>query len=103
MEDNIRTAIVEVSGPMGLHGRPAAQLAKLASGFSSEITLCRCENPENPADCRSILSLLILAASTGTKLLLEVTGDDCDAACSAVEAFFAAGFDQDVETNSTRG
>ena len=88
---------------MGLHGRPAAQLAKLASGFSSKITLCRREDPENQADCRSILSLLILAATTGTKLLLEVDGDDCDDACSAIEAFFAAGFDQDMEPGSSQG
>ena len=73
MTDNIRTAVVEVSGPMGLHGRPAAQLAKIASGFASEITLCRSEDPENRADCRSILSLLILAATAGTKLLLNVS------------------------------
>ena len=83
---------VVISGRMGLHGRPAAELVKLASQFESRITLCRPADPENVADCRSVLSLLILAATDGTKLLLSATGPDCEAAIAAIGDFFAAGF-----------
>lgn len=83
---------VKISGRMGLHGRPAAELVKLASQFKSQITLCRPSDPENVADCRSVLSLLILAATDGTSLVLSASGPDCEAAIEAVGDFFAAGF-----------
>lgn len=80
-----------VKNTLGLHARAAAQLVRLAGTFKSKITL---ERPDNGvfANAKSILSLLTLAATKGTELLLTVEGDDEGEAVMSVEALFASGF-----------
>ncbi len=87
-------AQVTVSSPLGLHGRPAAMLVQLASRYRSKISLCRPEDPDNPADCRSILSLLVLAATQGTDLLLCAEGEDAPEAVAAITEFFSQSFQE---------
>ena len=73
------TVEVTVKSPLGLHGRPAAHIVKLASEYRAAVTLKNLSSGE-VGDCRSILSLLVLAASQGTKMLLCAVGDDAPAA-----------------------
>lgn len=87
------TVEVTVKSPLGLHGRPAAHIVKLASGYHSELTLKNLASGE-VGDCRSILSLLVLAASQGTRLILSGVGDDSAAALAEIAAYFAAGFNE---------
>ena len=89
------TVEVTVKSPLGLHGRPAAHIVKLASGYRSELTLKNLASGE-VGDCRSILSLLVLAASQGTRLILSGVGDDSAAALAEIAAYFAAGFNEQV-------
>ncbi len=84
-------ARIKIVNQLGLHARAAAQLVRLAATFSSKIILKRVDD-EVYADAKSILSVLTLAASKGTELDLEITGDDQDAAMKAVEELFANGF-----------
>lgn len=76
---------------LGLHARAAAQLVRLASGFTSKIKLLRADNAVI-ADAKSILSVLTLAASKGTELEIEIEGDDENAAYEAIENIFKEGF-----------
>ncbi len=85
---------VTVSNRLGLHGRPAAVLVKMASRYHAAIELSRPEDPDNPADCRSILSLLVLAAAQGTKLLLSADGEDAPQAVDEISEFFAENFQE---------
>ena len=62
---------------LGLHARPAGQFVVLASRFASEISVGR---GEDWVDGRSVLSLLSLAASRGTKLRIRAVGPDAQAA-----------------------
>ena len=87
------TVEVTVKSPLGLHGRPAAHIVKLASGYNSELTLKNLASGE-VGDCRSILSLLVLAASQGTRMILRGVGDDSPAALEEIAAYFAAGFNE---------
>ncbi len=82
---------IKVINPLGLHARAAAQLVRLASGFKSRIKLRRIDNAVI-ADAKSILSVLTLAASKGTRLKLEVEGEDEQEALQAVEEIFVNGF-----------
>ncbi|CAN5679733.1 HPr family phosphocarrier protein [soil metagenome] len=82
---------IKVVNPLGLHARAAAQLVRLASGFKSRIKLRRIDNAVI-ADAKSILSVLTLAASKGTRLKLEVEGEDEQEALQAVEEIFVNGF-----------
>ena len=82
---------VKIINRLGLHARAAAQLVRLASGFQSKIILKRADNLVN-ADAKSILSVLTLAAAKGTKLNVEIEGNDEKVALAAVEKIFKDGF-----------
>ena len=81
----MKTAHLQISWPQGLHLRPAGQLVALARAFQSSI---RIRAQERVADARSVVSLLLLCATLGTVLEIEVAGDDEDAALAAVMSVF---------------
>ena len=85
---------VEVINGLGLHARAAAKLVKLALKFRSRIMLTNLERTEE-ANAKSILSLLSLAASVGTVLIVTVDGEDEASAMSAVKEIFEKGFGEE--------
>jgi phosphotransferase system HPr (HPr) family protein len=85
------SATVTVRNDLGLHARAAAQLVRLARPFNSRITIARQDNGV-PADAKSILSVLTLAAAKGTALELVVDGDDEAIAFREIEKLFETGF-----------
>jgi len=87
------TEEVTVKSPLGLHGRPAAHIVKLASSHHCHITLTNLESGES-GDCGSILSLLVLAASQGTRMLLHAVGEDATVAAQEISAYFSDGFNE---------
>jgi phosphotransferase system HPr (HPr) family protein len=80
-----------VMNRLGLHARAAAQLVRLASGFKSAVRLDRADGSAS-ADAKSILSVLMLAASRGTELRVSADGEDEREALAAVCRLFAEGF-----------
>jgi phosphocarrier protein len=64
---------VTIVNRLGLHARAAAKFVHLASEFTSRVTVSR---DGTRVDGKSILGLLTLAASKGTKLQLTIQGDD---------------------------
>lgn len=93
-----------IKAPLGLHARAAAKLVRVASGFHSQVLLRRADGSAGQnvsADAKSILSVLMLAAGHGTKLLASAEGIDEDAAMNAVDQLFAEGFGE-VEPESSR-
>jgi len=87
-----RTVVVE--NRLGLHARAAARLVRLTSGFRSVIHLCR-EGNSQEIDSKSILGILMLAATQGTRLVVSVEGPDENEACAAVCALFAHKFGEE--------
>jgi phosphotransferase system enzyme I (PtsI) len=84
---------LRVTGRLGLHARAAANLVRIASQYRSNITLQRLDNSVE-ADAKSILSILMLAASRGTELRIIAVGEDEPAAVKAVFDLFARNFDE---------
>ncbi len=84
-----RTLLIKAR--LGLHARAAARLVRVASGFQSQILLRRVDGTVS-ADAKSILSVLMLAASCGTELQATTEGIDEEAAMSAIDRLFAEGF-----------
>lgn len=82
---------VEITNRLGLHARAAALLVRTASAYQSALRLER-EDRTASADAKSILSVLMLAASRGTKLLATAEGADEAEAMSALCGLFASGF-----------
>ena len=64
---------VTIVNRLGLHARAAAKFVHLAGAFASRVTVAR---EGTRVDGKSILGLLTLAASKGTKLHLSIQGDD---------------------------
>lgn len=84
-----RTLLIKTR--LGLHARAAAKLVRVASGFHSQVKLRRLDGSAS-ADAKSILSVLMLAASRGTELLASAEGSDEEAAIDAIDQLFAEGF-----------
>jgi len=80
---------VTVRNRLGLHARAAARFVHAANAFTSRVTLSR---DGRTMDGKSILGILLLAASQGTALVLGAEGDDEGAAVDALAALVESGF-----------
>jgi phosphotransferase system enzyme I (PtsI) len=80
-----------VTGQLGLHARAAAKLVRVASCFESSVLLERKEGGHS-ADAKSILSVLMLAASCGTEVRAIAEGPDEEKAIEELGLLFSGGF-----------
>jgi phosphocarrier protein len=83
-------ANIEIINKAGLHARAASKLVTLTSSFSSTIKI----GQEKMVDGKSILSLMMLAATKGTVLQLEIEGRDEDQAMQAIKTLITDRFDE---------
>lgn len=74
---------IEIINLLGLHARASAKLTQTASGFASEVWIARASRRVN---AKSIMGVMMLAASKGTTVELETSGADEAEAMSAMEA-----------------
>ena len=74
---------VTISNKLGLHARAAAKLVSTASGYSAEVML---DKQGQRVNGKSIMGVMMLAASKGTVLRLSVDGEGEDEAMQAVVA-----------------
>lgn len=82
---------VVVVNRLGLHARAASQVVRLANRFQSVIKIERTDGSA-VADAKSILSVLMLAASRGTELRATAEGVDEREALDSLCELFAKGF-----------
>ncbi|HSB04719.1 MAG TPA: HPr family phosphocarrier protein [Thermodesulfobacteriota bacterium] len=62
-----------IRNKLGLHARAAALLVKTANNYAADITI---EKDGIEVNGKSIMGILMLAASKGTKITLKVEGRD---------------------------
>ena len=67
------TENVTIVNKLGLHARAASKLVNCASQFESEVFITRKGNRVN---AKSIMGVMMLAASKGAELELEIEGND---------------------------
>lgn len=89
-KETVKIREVTVVNGMGLHARPAAMIARIVAESSSEVWFVR-ENGERIM-AGSALSILMMAAGRGTKLVIEADGADADAVADRLAEEFASGF-----------
>ncbi len=77
---------------LGLHARPAMEFVDSASAFASKITVCK---GDQRVDGKSIMQMMLLAATRGTELVVEAEGDDAQQACDALKDIVARGFGEE--------
>ena len=77
----------------GLHARASAKFVETAAKFQSEITVTK---DETCVSGRSIMGLMMLAASLGSSVELSAAGPDANEAMRALLALIAAKFHEDA-------
>lgn len=82
----------EIVNKLGLHARASALFVKTASKFGSEVKLAR-ESVE--VNGKSIMGIMMLAASKGTKIRLTVEGADEAEAMQTIGALILDGFGEE--------
>ena len=84
---------VTIRNRLGLHARAAARFVHVASRYRSRITVTR---DGRSMDGKSILGILLLAASQGARLELTADGEDEVSALEALEALVNRGFGEEA-------
>lgn len=82
---------VFVKNKLGLHARASNKLVELTTKFSSDIFI---EYNDKKVDAKSIMSVLLLAASKGSELNLIIDGDDEKEASYLIEQLFNDYFEE---------
>jgi phosphocarrier protein HPr len=80
---------VTIVNKLGLHARAAARLVTTASAFSSHIDVAKDGQTVNG---KSIMGIMMLAASRGTELVITISGEDEIEAADSIEQLIADRF-----------
>ncbi|WP_029135555.1 dihydroxyacetone kinase phosphoryl donor subunit DhaM [Nakamurella lactea] len=97
-DDDSRTGAAPATGeaqvvlvnPLGLHARPAAELARHLAGTSATVRIGRSDGPT--VDLRSVLGVVGLALRGGDTVRIAVWGEDADAVLERLTATISGGF-----------
>lgn len=81
-----------VQNKLGFHARPAAMIAKTASRYDSEITI---EKGGTTVSAKSLMGLLSLEASKGSKIRITGVGNDAEEAVTELEELVKGGLEVD--------
>jgi len=65
---------------LGLHARPAMQFVDVANQFMSDVKVYKGGDEPEEADGKSVMQMIILAATEGTPLKIEASGEDAELA-----------------------
>jgi len=92
MNEHTVEATVMILNKMGLHARPASQLARLATQFEATITV---HQADKSADAGSVLGLMMLESQQGKSVRIEVSGPDASEALDAVVKLISQKFNEE--------
>jgi len=88
----MQTKEVEIINKLGLHARASAKITQLAGNYQSEVWLSRNKLRVN---AKSIMGVMMLAANKGSKINIEVIGQDETEAMLAIVALIENYFGED--------
>ena len=74
-----------ITDPIGIHARPAGQLAKEAAKHTSKVWICK---GDKKAEARRLISIMSLGVKNGETVRVEVEGADEAEAGAQIAAFF---------------
>ena len=86
---------IVVSNKLGLHARPAMQFVDVANQFASTVTVRKGGEEPADADGKSVMQMIILAATEGTPLRIEAEGDDAQTAVDKLAELFESKFGEE--------
>jgi phosphocarrier protein len=82
---------LEIKNRLGLHARAAALLVQTVNKFVAQVSFSK---DGQIADGRSIMGVLTLAATQGSKIQVEATGEDAERAVRAIEKLIDKKFNE---------
>lgn len=88
------SAVVTVANKLGLHARPATLFAQTAAGVDADIKVRRCDFGD-AVDGKSIMQMMMLAATMGTEIEITANGSDAEEAVQTLVKLVASGFRED--------
>ncbi|QXD33614.1 MAG: HPr family phosphocarrier protein [Verrucomicrobia bacterium TMED71] len=83
--------ILLVQNQMGIHARPAAMIVRAANKYESDMFF---EKDDEQVNGKSIMGLMMLAASKGSEIKAIASGQDAKQALDELETLFASKFDE---------
>lgn len=92
MTDAPRTRTVTIANRRGLHARAAAKFVKTVEQFDADVQVTR---NETTVSGRSIMGLMMLAASIGTTIDITTSGTEGEAVLAALVDLVERKFDED--------
>ncbi|WP_022959614.1 HPr family phosphocarrier protein [Spongiibacter tropicus] len=72
---------ITIINKLGLHARAASKFVSTSAAFSADVAVC---SNDKWVDGKSIMSVMMLAASRGTEIQIRCEGDDEEQALSAL-------------------
>jgi phosphocarrier protein len=81
-----------ITNKLGLHARAAAKFVTVASAFQADIRLLRGSRQVNG---KSIMGVMMLAASKGTSVEIQAIGEDAQQALDSLETLVRQRFGED--------
>lgn len=81
-----------VSNSLGIHARPASMIVQTAVKFKSNIQIIK---DDANADAKSIMSVMILAATYNSTVTIKATGPDEEDAVNAIVSLFEQKFKEE--------
>jgi len=84
--------IITICNRAGIHARPAALLVQATKDFKSSIYF---EKEQDRINAKSIMGVITLGASFGTKIKIIAEGEDEQAAVQALIRLFESKFEEE--------
>ena len=80
-----------ITNKLGIHARPASLIVRTVLKYNSEVTISK---DGVTANAKSIMDVMMLAATQDSLIKLQVTGEDEDEAVKEILSIFEANFDE---------
>ena len=88
--EQVATNVI-ITNRLGLHARPAMAFVDAASDFSSSVTVTK---GNQTVDGKSIMQIMMLAATQGTELTITAEGPDAESAVARLRQLVEREFDE---------
>ncbi|HYA30390.1 MAG TPA: HPr family phosphocarrier protein [Acidobacteriota bacterium] len=82
---------IEIINRLGLHARASALLVQTVNKYDAQVKISK---DGQTADGRSIMDVLTLAATQGSKIQVEANGEDAERVVKAIERLIEARFNE---------
>ncbi|MBO8450220.1 MAG: HPr family phosphocarrier protein [Spirochaetes bacterium] len=83
---------LKIKNRAGIHARPASLIVQTANKFASELTM---EKGALHVNAKSIMGIIMMAASYNTEVVLCANGPDEEEAAAAIEQLFESKFEEE--------